>query len=121
MPHSIEYDDKLKFLKLTVTGELNLETLRNMANSVSKMAGKTGCMKILSDLRNANPSEKVFEIYKMPISATESGITKSIKRALVVGNKSEEFRFLETVFVNQGHQAKMFKIVDDAIGWLVSG
>ena len=54
----------------------------------------------------------------MPEQALKAGVCRTIKRALVVNGAFSEFRFLETVFINQGNIVKMFNSIDDAKGWL---
>ena len=54
----------------------------------------------------------------MPATATKAGVARDMKRALVVGNKSKEFFFLETMFINRGHIVKMFENINDAKAWL---
>ena len=50
--------------------------------------------------------------------AKKAGVSQFTRRAIVVGNRSTEFHFLETVFINQGHQVRMFAKIEDAKEWL---
>jgi hypothetical protein len=55
----------------------------------------------------------------MPKTASTSGIDTHCKRALVVSEQSSDFHFLETVFINQGHNVKMFTDIEEAMSWLL--
>lgn len=85
-----------------------------MAKDVAKLIQETGVKLILNDLRNAKPTEKTFDVYNMPQTAQKAGVNQFIKRAIVVGDIGKEFHFFETVFVNQGHQVRMFAEIEDA-------
>lgn len=104
---------------VTVDGELNLPLLKDIAFDVSKIINETDCKFILNDLRKATPAKETLDIYNMPETAKKAGISPTIKRALIVGDRNKDFYFLETVFVNQGNFVKMFATMDDAEAWLL--
>jgi len=103
---------------VAVTGELDLALLQSMAKEVAHIIQQTGVCRVLNDLRIAQPSQSTFDIYSMPKTARKIGVSQFCRRALVVGNRSTDFRFLETVFINQGHQVRMFAEIEDAKEWL---
>ena len=102
---------------VAVHGELDIRLLRSMASDVAEAVKKFGCKRILNELRDAEAT-RTIETYNMPDTAKKAGVTELYKRALVVGDKAPDFIFLETVFVNRGHQVKMFTNIDDARDWL---
>ncbi len=118
MPYTIRFDKEKNCIRVRVTGELNLELLKNLAKDVSKHVNRTEGCYILNDLREAVISEGILNIYQMPCYAKELGVQPTCKRALVVGDKSSDFYFLETVFINQGHIVKMFRTIEEAEAWL---
>jgi hypothetical protein len=103
---------------VTITGNLDLPLLQSLAADASEIMQKHERICILSDLRQATPAEGTLDIYQMPDLVKKSGVHHSCKRALVVGDKTSEFYFLETMFINRGHQVKMFAKMDDAKDWL---
>jgi len=103
---------------VTVQGELDLPLLQRIAKDVSKIIEREGCNRILNDLRNARATKKTMEIYNMPNTAKRAGVTQACKRALVVAEETTDFHFLETVFINQGHQVRIFTNIGDAKAWL---
>jgi len=118
MPFTVHYDQENNCIKVSVKGELNLVVLQKMAAAVSEVVRKVGCKYILNDLRRASVPENAFYIYGMPETARKSGITPKCKRALLVGDRASNFYFLETVFLNSGHQVKMFETEEAAYKWL---
>ena len=118
MPYTIRYEKEQDYLMVSVQGELDLRLLQNMASDVAKTLQDVGCRRILNDLREARPTRTV-EIYNMPDIAKKAGVIEGVKRALVVGEKASDFYFLETVFVNRGHQVKMFADIEEAKEWLL--
>lgn len=60
------------------------------------------------------------DIYNVPHTASGAGVGNRCKRALVVSEHSSDFHFLETAFLNQGHNVKMFTDIDKAMLWLLN-
>ena len=120
MSYLVEYIKEKGYIFVEITGELSIEILGAMAKEVAEIGKNTQCRTILNDLRNAKLTNKIFDIYSMPAAAQKSGVAPVFKRALIVGSRAEEFNFLETVFVNQGHLVKMFSTPEEAEAWLFS-
>ncbi len=118
MAYTIRYDDESDYLMVVVDGILNLALLKSMASDVATAVAEHGCKRILNDLRGAR-LKGVIDIIQMPSAARTSGIDLRSKRALVVGEDSPGFDFLETVFVNRSHRVKMFTSIDEARRWLL--
>jgi len=118
MEYSIRFDGKEQIISVSVKGELNLSSLKGMAADVAKSVKENDCNRILNDLRNAKPTNRILDIYKMPESVDKIGVEKTIKRALLVEGDPNEYHFLETVFVNQGHRVKLFTDIEIARKWL---
>ncbi|MCK5226711.1 MAG: hypothetical protein KAJ60_10765 [Desulfobulbaceae bacterium] len=118
MPYSVTYDEETDCIFVSVNGELNLSLFNSMAPEVAQLLKKHACKQVLNDLRHTTLEQSVLSIYSMPEQALKAGVCRTIKRALVVNGAFSEFRFLETVFINQGNIVKMFNSIDDAKGWL---
>lgn len=118
MVYTTSYDQDTDCILVTVQGELDLSLLQSIAADVSKIVDRFGCKRILNDLRDAKPTKLTMDIYSMPETAKQVGVMQACRRALVVTEETPDFHFLETVFVNQGHQVRMFTNLDDARTWL---
>ena len=118
MPYTVQYTKECECILVVVTEELSLALLQSMAAEVAKLIQETGSRCILNDVRRAQPTSKTIDIYHMPQAAKKAGVQQAFKRALVVGDRAQEFSFLETVFVNQGHIVQMFETIEEAKRWL---
>lgn len=118
MQYTVHYDEEVACIFVVIQGRLSLPLLQRVAADVTKIAERENCHRVLNDLRQAVPASGAVEIYNMPDAARRQGVSQWYRRALVVGDKAEEFRFLETVFINQGHVVKVFADFDEAQTWL---
>jgi hypothetical protein len=118
MPYTIRYDENLGYITVTVEGQLDSSVFESLASDVAKAVEKYSCRRIFSDLRHAR-LKSIVDTYYMPIVMERSGIALSCKRAFVVREITPDFNFFETVFMNQGHQVKMFDHIDKAQQWLL--
>jgi hypothetical protein len=119
MPYKINYEQEQDYITVTIEGDLVPSMHKDIASGVAKMVTKHGCRCILSDFRRANLPAGTLDIYSMPQAANSIGIEAWYKRALLVNEISSNFYFLETVFLNQGHNVKMFTDFEEALGWLL--
>lgn len=119
MALEVIYDKKCSCIKVKVDGELTIEVLKNIAREVNELSQKYNCSKILNNLLNATANVSALDIYQMPKIAKECGVNNWFKRALIVGDRKEEFEFLETVFLNQGHIVQLFENEEQGYAWLM--
>ena len=119
MPYKIVYEKEGDYISIRVEGGFGLSVLKQLSADVSKFIEKYGCNHILNDLRLAKLTSDTLDIYNMPQTASNSGIENLCKRALVVSERSSDFHFLETVFLNRGHNVKMFTDIEEAMHWLL--
>lgn len=119
MSYSLAFDPESKCILVSVSGELNLQTLKNIASEVSVFLDKHSCICILNDLRKATMA-KPSSTYSMPEVAVKAGVNRAVRRALVTKNLND-FHFLETVFINRGNVVKLFDNINEARAWLMEG
>jgi len=120
MSFAVKYDKDTDCILVTVKGNFNLSILPLLAAEVKQLIHDNSCIHILSDFRHAHLTDSLANTYKMPDVALNSGICRNIKRALVVKEIEQNFRFLETVFVNRGNVVKLFDNLNEARNWLNS-
>ena len=119
MPYKIVYDKEGDYILISVEGDFGLPILKDMAEDVASVIEQHGCNRILNDMRRAKFTAGTIDIYNMPKTARTSGIGMHCKRALVTSEQSSDFHFLETVFLNQGHNVKIFTDIEEAMSWLL--
>jgi len=118
MPYTVEYDQESECILVQVQGYFELSLLQQMVPEIAMCLKKNGCSRVLNDLRSAMLTDYVTDIYKIPESVQKAGVTREIKRALLVTEITPEFRFLETSFINRGGIVRLFTDIDKARKWL---
>ena len=124
MPHSIRYNQEEHIIEIHIQGLITLNELKAVISDVSQAVLENNCFLILGDYREATLKLSTFEIYEVPkifiSTVTPVSISeREVKRALVVTEITEDFRFLETVSANRGQPARLFTDVDKAKAWLL--
>ena len=119
MPYSVTYSEE-GIICVTVEGHLDIKLLRDIASDVADLCKLHNCRLVLNDLREASLPDSAGEVYFMPREAARSGVSVGIKRALLVNREEDEvYKFMETVFVNQGNSVKIFHDRATAMHWLL--
>lgn len=120
MSYHIEYREERGYIYVVFDGFLDIHVFQSMAREVGRLIQDTGCDRILSDMRKSTLDEGVGDVYFMPKQALAAGVSRSVRRALVVSAPVSDYCFLETVFVNQGNVVKVFEDFGEAEKWLFS-
>jgi hypothetical protein len=120
MGYELSYDAEKKIIRGRVLGELNPSLVKNMAVDLEKLGRKHKCPRLLNDLREAVISKSLLDIYSMPRVVEEAGMQKSFRRAIDVNPPVNDYRFLETVSVNEGQEVRVFSDPEEALRWLVA-
>ena len=119
MSINLKFNEEAGCIEISVTGNFSLETLKDTAAEVAICIKKYNCSYILNDLRNATLVDSPLSVYSMPKIALNAGIERRIKRAIVVRELMPKYRFMETVFLNQGNIVKIFDDFEKAKIWLL--
>ena len=120
MSHELHYDDMSDCLILRFEGTVTMERIRKVAPQVARVCAETGCYRLLNDMRATTINISVTELFTNPKAMDESGISRTIKRALVVPSAFDMHKFLETITRKSGHNLKVFKDIETAKQWLLA-
>jgi hypothetical protein len=119
MKFSITYISETDSIHIVVEGSLSLDGFNLLAEDVAKCLIKhPGCDRIINDLRLAKSPKSPVDTYYMPKCASKAGVFRSVRRAIIVKENQKDFRFLETVFINQGNIVQLFNNLEEARKWL---
>ncbi len=118
MKYELSYDKEHDLIVGRVEGDIDPVLVKKMASEFADIIETSGCHKLLNDLRDAKITPSTLDIYNMPRIISKQGVHLACKRALVVPEASDDFRFLETVSVNVGQQVRIFTDPEAAIEWL---
>ncbi len=119
MAIEVSYDAESDFIRIKVTGDLDMEVLAQVAREVAQLASGHDCERVLSDFRDAELKMTQATIYRMPQFATEAGAERRVRRALVVSRDLKQYGFFETVSKNQAHNVRTFSDIEEARKWLL--
>ncbi len=120
MSHELHYDPNIDCVILRIQGIVTLDLIRKIAPEVARMCEETGCRRLLNDMSAATINISILDLYTSPKTMDESGVSRKIKRALVVPHAFDEPDFLENLTRNRGHDLKIFKDIKEAKQWLLS-
>ncbi|MCC7119568.1 MAG: hypothetical protein IT310_13670 [Anaerolineales bacterium] len=124
MSHTVTYNATLHILEVEVRGQLSLGEAKELIAEIVRTGVENDCFLCLSDYRQMSLNLSTLQIYDVPniIADTSSQLgvpAQRFKRAIVVAKDLEDFRFYETVTVNNGHNVRMFQDFDEARTWLL--
>ncbi len=119
MGYELDYDAEMKIIRGRVQGELNPLLVQSMAADLAKLGKRHKCTRLLNDLREALISKSLIDVYSLPREVERAGIKGSFRRAIVVNPPLDDFRFFETVSINQGQEVRIFLDPEEALLWLV--
>jgi len=124
MPYTISYNAEAGVIETKVQGDFFLSEAKEMISEAMEVAKEQNCFLLLCDLQAANVKLSTLEIYQLPNvvldkSASLGFHAHKLKRALVATHNVRDYDFFETVTVNRGQNAKVFRDVDEARKWLL--
>jgi hypothetical protein len=124
MPHTIAYHPEKGIIEVKFHGEIILNETRELYSDVIPIVKENDCHLVLSDYREASIKLSTGEIYVVPATLSktfsEAGIQANrLKRALVIKNDLNDFRFFNDVTINRGQNAKLFTDIEEARKWLL--
>lgn len=104
-----------------VAGELTRPVLAAFFAEMGRVAAKHRCTRVLSDLREARIAADPAEIYFAVAELQTNKILRTFRRAIVISNDHDDYRFWETVCKNQGfYFVRIFDDVNKAEDWIRS-
>lgn len=120
MNFDLSYDSERDVIVGHVTGRVDAALVAEMSAQLAALMKRTGCHRLLNDLRDADLTPSTFDIYSLPRIVDQKGVSRVCRRALVISKGLRDFDFLETVSANLGQQVRIFTDLEDATAWLLS-
>ena len=125
MPFTVEFDES-GFIHAVYEGDLTMAGLQALMSAAADVIQEHECFLILSDYRQARMAATIADIYELPKlilqRAKERGMSAHrVKRALIIPAAAyEQFRFFETVSLNNAQTVRLFTDEDEAREWLLA-
>ena len=119
MSYTLRHDPESDCVILEFRGRLTLKTIREAAPQAARLCERTGCERLLNDMRAAAIQISFLELFHSPETMERAHVSRRIRRALVLPPGFHEARFLETVTRNRGHDLRVFHEIEEARQWLL--
>jgi hypothetical protein len=126
MKSSIEYKTDENYILVTISGTIDVFSMRNVIEDAGKVILEHNCNKIIGDFRKAILPISVLEIidlYKYWINSLQTNqiVPFEAKRVILMdqGQKTaQNFEFFETISINRNSRVKIFFDMDKAVEWI---
>ena len=118
MSFTVRYDPENKCLIGCFVGTFDKGTRDEYARAILQAGQEHNCKCFLNDMSNIKLDLTTMDIFHLPRFLDSIGIDRSWQRAVVFSRDYDQFRFLETRMINEGHQVRIFQDHDAAIEWL---
>jgi len=118
MKYNVIYNQEYNCLIGKFVGDLNMESVKEYAKEISKMAKIHDCKRFVNDLREATILLSLANFFDAPSIVSIDVFDRSWKRAIIVKEKLDKLDFFETTSINQGFNVKIFHNMNEALEWL---
>jgi hypothetical protein len=110
-----------QYVEVITAGIADKDDSLNMAKALTEAMRSNQINRALIDHRNIDSFVgEITEVYERPKIMKLLGIIFKIRIAEIIKiNHIEHFKFLETVFINQGFSFQIFQEKDKAVKWLL--
>jgi hypothetical protein len=113
------YHEDHNYLEVIISGPLTSHELNQMAVERWSKLRELNCKKVLFDFTQITSMLATVAIYHRPEETEKIGILRGNRTAAVVPDIYwKDFKFMETVYQNQGFDLNVFNNKEDAINYL---
>ena len=116
--YSVQYLLEEGIIRVHLQGKFDAQLLNMSTMKLVEEISHSNCNRILMDHREAMPKLPTIDLFDRPRIATEIGIKRTTKIAIVYSTREDDYRFIETVGTNRGFNVKVFSDYEDCIKWL---
>lgn len=119
MPFSLRYDPEAECVLAVIEGRADARMAREFTRELVSLFRKTGCKRLLNDMRLASLEMSILEIDDIPAMSSEAGIDETCSGAILVSGDDEKFSFLQATCNIRHQYLKIFTDYDEAREWLM--
>ena len=123
---SVIFHEQAGYIHSVYGGELDMPGIREVIDAVGLAVKAHNCYRVLNDFTKCTLTASITDIYDLPKLIVRRGreldvSVYKIKRALVIPAAAyENFRFFETVSLNNSQTVKIFTEEQPARDWLLA-
>ena len=117
----MSYEEGLDVVSGKIEGDLTIENAAKYFTKVGEVASERGCMKVLTDVRNAKLKASEEGMLGLSKGLIDMGLSASLKRAIVLNQDVKGYKIWENCCFRHGHHdVKLFYDEPKALDWLGS-
>jgi hypothetical protein len=120
MPYEITYDAERDCIETRIDGKLDIPVAKEFLAELARVLSTSGCKRILVDLRGAELTLSMGDLYFAARLPSEAGILEPARSVVLVPEKDwPRYRFLEKAARDRGQIVRMLIDPDEASRWLM--
>jgi hypothetical protein len=112
MACKVTYNPNEDCVHARIKGAVDLATAHRYAREIIQQLRAHNCLRLRNDMRQASVKLSTIDLYDLPAwieeRAEEAGVSRSVRRALLVARDFNDYEFFETVSRNHGHLLEVF-------------
>ncbi|MEJ2565116.1 MAG: hypothetical protein P8164_02010 [Gammaproteobacteria bacterium] len=121
MEWEFHYHPEHNYLEIVISGALSSHELNQLAAERQNKLRELNCGKVLFDFSQVTGMLATAAIYHRPQEIAQLGILSGNRNAAVVPEIYwKDFKFMETVYRNQGYDLNVFLNKDEALAHLIN-
>jgi hypothetical protein len=120
MPYKVTYDAERDCIVTRIDGKLDMPVAKEFLAELARVISTSGSERVLVDLRGAELTLSIGDLYFAARLPSEAGILDPVKSVVLVPEKDwPKYRFLEKAARDRGQMVRMLIDPDEASGWLM--
>ncbi len=112
MACKVSYNADEDCVHVSIKGVVDLARAQQCAREVIEQLRAHKCLRLLNDMRQASIKLSTMDIYEFPAwleeRLEEAGVSRHVRRAILVARDFNDYEFYETVSRNHGHLLEVF-------------
>lgn len=123
-PYRITFESFPQYLRVVVTGENTIETIRRYVADTRAECARCGMWKVLVEVNLSGPALSMLDIYKAASAGADDTAGTPMRAAYVELNpvrSDANMQLAESIAVTRGIPVRTFRDIGAAETWLLSG
>jgi hypothetical protein len=112
MACKVSYNAEEDCVHASIEGEVDRALAQRYAREIIQQLRAHNCLRLLNDMRQASIKLSTIDIYDLPAwleeRLEEAGVSRYVRRALLVARDFNDYEFFETVTRNHGQLLEVF-------------
>jgi hypothetical protein len=116
--YTLQYHEEDACVHVKVDALLTPELAGEISGAAAVIMNEKKCVRLLNDLREGQIPSSTVKLWSISNTVQQSGLSRQIRRAVLVKTISPKLQFLQNTMTNRGHQMRIFDDLGAAREWL---